>query len=121
MLTDRDVLPLLEDVIVKLVPRLIIVRVSIDVVVEGPGSPSVVGQVTLFIVLARSESPNPALGPMLAPLRYVDVAVRAERRHKLIATIFTAFRGFGIAGEGQGDGIEVHFGPFGFGRRINGP
>ncbi len=107
MLADRDVLPLLEDVTVKLVTRLIIVRVSIDVVMEGPGPPAVVDQVTLLIVLVRPEPPDPALGAVLAPPREVDVAALTERRHEFIATIVATLGGLGIAGAGQGDDLEA--------------
>ena len=106
MLGDRDVLADPEGVLVEAVAGLVVGRLAVEVVMEGPADVARMDEVAVLVVLARIEIEHGAFGALLVELIHIDAAEAVERRDELVAVPGVALRELGRAGKFETDTLQ---------------
>ena len=110
LVADRDVFARTENVRAEAVTALVVV-LGAPIVVEHPAGvlrpARLVHEEADLVLLAIPEPADPAVAPVLLPLRLIDVAVGLERRDELVAVPRRALRKLLRAGEVEPDALEI--------------
>ena len=92
MLFDRNIFAGLKSMGAEAIPRLIIVRVTVNIIVKGPSAAWFSHEMPYFVFCIRPESLDPAIVPVGAPNLGVDMSAFVNGGGKFIAAIRSALR-----------------------------